>query len=264
MMKAFRIAAVAVVALLLAVCILAPSASAASVETSGTQYFNSTRYTAEVDLQASSYLISGSTCWVYTQEEYQKLMTTGSATGVMVNQNGTLCTQSGKYGIVSLGSSFQAMSGTSYVSVTLGKMDAFNYTFTGMKDSTVGIHIDINKLTGPSSTVRVLVVKSSVVATVKNIGVKDLWNSKDYDSFVLCKSEYDAGTSSIDLSVKCVNTDNYCVFVSMDDGVSASYHMKVSGVAEFTSSNVLSIVMIIIALALLGVLLYISNKKLIK
>lgn len=271
-MKGTKIVALTVAVIMLSLCALAPSADAATKDVEATGYVHksftepdssmfSPVFTQKVSLKAGAQLSSSDYCYIYTEEEYDKWNTDGSGTYFsIVNTGEKLCDVTDTYGIVSRGASFVTVNGTDITTMTLDRGDLFMESYTGLKDTRSTVHIDFGPYAG---SVYAMVLRSTGSMMVKNVGAVDMYNDSSMQGFIVAKAIASSG-GSVDLSFTCPNTDIYWVAIGFTNEQSVSYHMTINGVAEFTDSNALSIAMIVIALALLIGLLYVSNKKLIK
>ena len=259
MKRTFMAAAVAL--MLLSVCIMVPSADAASGSVSETKYCHS-KYSGIVDFSPNMKLSSDYDIDLYTIDEYNKWMTDGSGTKERTVSDGeivsdVLCT----YGVVSDGSMFTCSSSTNYLLIKLTRADVFMYSFTGLLDQNVSAHIDFGAHTG---SVSIIACSVSFSGTVSSNPISVIIDNPEYSKKLAFKQTYDEDVNSADISFGCDNTDVYSIYVGYSDEQVATCSMDVSGIADFTDSNALSIILIVAALAILAILLFISNRKLIE
>lgn len=260
-MKATKIAAFLVIVLMCSVCVAAPSSDAATKTYTETKYVHDGVFSGTTTFHGDDLVQANGPIDVYTETEYEKWHgPTGTGTYTSYN-SGTSVHENGKCGVVSMVSVVTVVAGTSASVLTLTRDNMICYSFTGLMDATTKVHVDFGTHFGDA---KVLVVRSSAAATAKTSGIDYVKDNSDYKSYVMYAQTYAEGTNSADFSFKCSNTDIYWVLVEYSGGQQVTCGMTVNGAADFTDSNALSIGLILIAVATLGVLLFISNKKLIK
>lgn len=246
------------VLMMLSVCIVIPSSDAGTVSYAESRYYVNGLYTGKFTFSDDMSLnIDKAT--IYDEVEYQNWLETGIATpvGEFVRDD-TL--PNGTFGVVTNSNSFAAISlKTSKIIIeTLSRTEISVVSFTGLKDSSAHISFSMNACTGH---VRMIVCKSTCANVVRLSGIDSVLSDSSMAKQILYRN-VDVATNPVsEVDVNFTETGVYSVVVGVNEDQVSGYSVTISGAADFTDSNAISFAVIILAVLMLAVLLYISNKK---
>lgn len=263
MMKMTTIATAISIAALMSLCVLSPASCAASMEEDQTVSFKTdysylqTALASDMTLKAETG--GGALCdevYICTESQYEAFRRgeTPEPTGIVVGPGGKAGVN-GTYWVIAENGSYlhETISGAT-IANSMTVMNLAKYTFTVMQKSSADVSI---RFSGNTHPLNVIVIDDHASASITAYGVKS-YTGKD----AMYKETGITG-NGVDFSFSCKNTSTYALFIESENSQDIEVSVTVDGIADYINSTALAIVLIVMAVAVVGGLVFIATKKVI-